>query len=117
MPRVVVDAERIEEAFTHIIGNALEASPEGATIQIRVVHDTGKKSVRIEVADTGVGIAPDYLKQVGTPFFTTKTGGVGLGIAIAKRILAAHGGTCDFKSRQNEGFTFIFCLPAVEMPS
>ena len=111
LPPVAMDADHMAEVFTHVLRNAMETSSEDGTVHIRAHYDIRHKSVRLDVADNGIGIPPENMKQIGQPFFTTKAGGVGLSLAITKRILTAHGGSFDFESRPDGGSTFVLRLP------
>ena len=69
------------------------------------------KGVRIEISDTGTGVAREHIKEIGRPFFTTKAGGIGLGAATAKRIVTAHGGSYEFRSTEGAGSTTTLTIP------
>jgi len=108
---VVGDKERIRQAISSIITNAIEAMPFGGTLKVRTTGD--ESEVEILISDTGEGIAPDDLPFVTDPFFTRKDagGGRGLGLAIAQEIIAQHGGSLRLSSRLNEGTTAQICIP------
>ena len=110
-PGLQGDPERLKEALLQLLLNSMEAMPEGGTVTVRAVAEPGRKGVRIEVRDTGEGVAPEHVKEVGRPFFTMKAAGVGLGVAIVRRILGAHGGSFEFRSVEGEGSTAIVTLP------
>jgi signal transduction histidine kinase len=74
----------------------------------------GERCVRIQISDTGPGIAPENLKQLFDPFFTTKKNGTGLGLAICQRIAQEHGGEIRAESETKKGATFSISLPAVQ---
>ncbi len=65
----------------------------------------------ITVSDTGEGIAPDLLKKIFLPFFTTKDKGVGMGLALAHKVITSHGGRVEVESRQGKGTMFTVILP------
>jgi two-component system sensor histidine kinase AtoS len=67
--------------------------------------------MRVTVGDTGEGIAPEALKKIFLPFFTTKDRGVGMGLALTHKIILAHGGRVEVKSRREKGTTFMVILP------
>ncbi|MFC1680137.1 PAS domain-containing sensor histidine kinase, partial [Elusimicrobiota bacterium] len=106
------DPDRLKEALLQILINSIEAMPDGGTITVMARMQAGRKGVRIEVRDTGGGVASEHVKEVGRPFFTMKAAGVGLGVAIARRILAAHGGSFEFHSTEGKGSTATMTLPA-----
>jgi signal transduction histidine kinase len=92
-----------EEAATDIVSNlvvnALEASPAGSSVSIRLVREAGNRTpVTLEVEDQGPGISPDLKEKIFQPFFTTRPGGTGLGLAIVARRVEEIGGAVDFIS-------------------
>ncbi|GIG23705.1 hypothetical protein Cch01nite_44290 [Cellulomonas chitinilytica] len=113
----VADAQRISQAVDNLISNALKFTPAGGRVVVECapVLDGG---ARLAVSDTGIGIAPDELSRLTTRFFRATTAtrraipGVGLGLAITKAVVEAHGGTLDILSSVGEGTTFAIALPA-----
>ncbi|MGZ7164231.1 MAG: ATP-binding protein, partial [Halobacteriota archaeon] len=89
--------------------NAVQAMPNGGTLTISAATDDG--SVMVSVHDTGVGIPDDIRDKLFTPLFTAKAKGTGLGLAVVKRIVDAHGGTITFESEEGKGTTFTVTLP------
>jgi signal transduction histidine kinase len=114
LPQVLVDRERIEHVFDNLLTNALRHTDRGGNVTLRAGAADDK--VRFEVQDTGQGIPEESLPRIFDRFFrvanTGRPGGAGLGLAIAREILAAHGGQIDVRSRLGEGTTFTFTLPA-----
>jgi signal transduction histidine kinase len=84
--------------------------PEGGTLTL--IAQREGNGVRLDVIDTGCGIPADQLPKLFRPFHTTKTNGHGLGLAIARKIVAAHGGTIDVQSEPGRGTQFTIRLPA-----
>ena len=109
LPSVSLDRDKLKQAFMNIVLNAMDAMPEGGTLEIVTLH--GADKVRINVVDTGVGIPPEDLNQLFEPFFTTKSQGTGLGLANAKRVLEQHGGDIRSKSVVGQGTTMSLWLP------
>jgi len=106
-----VNAEKILQVALNLIRNALQATREGGHIRIGLAR-AGDRA-RIEVADDGVGIAPEHLGRIWEPFFTTKgETGTGLGLGICKRIVEEHGGAIRVESALARGATFTVDLPA-----
>jgi PAS domain S-box-containing protein len=110
----------LRQAFSNLIGNAIDAMPSGGTLVIRATqthawNDADRPGVRITILDTGSGIAPQHRKNLFQPFFTTKEDvGTGLGLWITRSIVEKHGGTILVKSRNgaNEhGTAFSIFLP------
>ncbi|MEW5982533.1 MAG: ATP-binding protein [Acidobacteriota bacterium] len=106
---IPVDAQQMAMVFENLINNAIEAMPGGGTLSVSTAD--GPLSLRVEVRDTGLGIAPELTGRVGTPFFTTKAGGTGLGLAISRRVVEAHGGRLWFETRHGAGAVFQVELP------
>jgi PAS domain S-box-containing protein len=110
LPKIVVDKEMIERVFVNLANNGLHAMKNtGGTLKISV--KTTKELVKVSFTDTGVGIPKDNLKKIFTPFFTTKAQGMGLGLAICKRIVEKHEGSIAVESKIGEGSTFTVILP------
>jgi two-component system, NtrC family, sensor histidine kinase HydH len=90
--------------------NAIEAMPKGGTLTIAA--EQNDETVRLEITDTGTGIAEEEAKKILEPFYTTKAQGLGLGMPYAKKIIDQHGGTITLNSRIGEGTTISITLPA-----
>jgi signal transduction histidine kinase len=106
---VVVDAFQMKHAVLNLVLNALQATPSGGSIAI----ETGGDATRLEIAvrDTGEGIAEHALARVFDAFFTTREGGTGLGLPIARRIVESHGGALVIHSHEGEGTVARLSLP------
>lgn len=109
MPTVSVDSVQMFQVLENLIKNAVQAMPQGGLV--RVTTEVRGESCRIRVSDTGPGIPPEMLDTVFEPLVTTKRGGTGIGLALCKRIVDAHGGTLSVQSRPGEGATFQIDLP------
>ncbi|HXG08488.1 MAG TPA: PAS domain S-box protein [Gemmataceae bacterium] len=115
-PIIYADRQKLRQVFLNLLTNASDAIPEGGTLTLRSRPDTlegGEAAVRIEVADTGVGIPAAHLEKVFDPFFTTKEEGqgTGLGLAICRRVVEEHHGTIRIDSEVGKGTTLILVLP------
>jgi len=104
-----VDADLIKQALLNLFLNAQQAMPEGGDLMVRT-QPVGE-CVRIDVADTGVGIPPEHLEQVFHAYFSTKKNGTGLGLAMTHRIVGEHGGRILVESQPGEGTQFSILLP------
>jgi len=105
----VVDPRRLKEALVNLVQNAIEASPPGATVELDVRSQVD--GVEIVIADGGSGIAPETLARVGTPFFTTRANGTGLGVVLARTVVVHHGGNLNFDSTPGRGTRVTVRLP------
>jgi signal transduction histidine kinase len=106
---IVADNFQIKHALLNLVLNGLQATPGGGGVSI---ESTGSEGfIHIQVRDTGDGIPDDVLDKVFEVFFTTREGGTGLGLPIARRIVEAHGGTLDIASVFGKGTTATITLP------
>lgn len=109
LPEVALDPERIKEALLNLVINAVQASPEGEIVTLSV--SMGTDSLLCDVIDRGHGIAAGTMEKIFSPFFTTKKGGTGLGLYIARRIIEAHGGKITVLKGREQGVIFRVSLP------
>jgi signal transduction histidine kinase len=103
------DPRRLKEALINLVANAIEATPTGGNVQLRVRNGGG--NVTLEVKDSGRGINPDDLERLGTSFFTTRPNGTGLGVVLAQGVITQHGGSLSYASRVGHGTTATISLP------
>jgi PAS domain S-box-containing protein len=111
-----VDAAQIEDAVLNLIINAIDATEGKGDVRIRVAlsnnsSNEAEEEAIIEVSDNGRGISEADLARIFSPFFTTTTGGTGLGLPAVRRIARAHGGSVEVKSSVGKGATFTLRLP------
>jgi two-component system sensor histidine kinase PilS (NtrC family) len=109
---VQADREQLRQVWLNVAANAFEAMKSGGTLTLRW-RDEGPAQRAVEFEDQGVGIPAEHLGEIGKPFFTTKEGGTGLGVAIAQRIVERHVGSLSFESIPGQGTTVRITLPAV----
>jgi putative PEP-CTERM system histidine kinase len=109
----LADAPRLEQTLAHLVQNAIDASPPGEPIWMRVER-RGLEAV-IEVLDHGSGMSPEFLRnRLFKPFASTKEGGFGIGAYEARSLIAAMGGRLEVESREGEGTRFSVVLPVTE---
>jgi signal transduction histidine kinase len=109
-----LDRSRIERAFVNLVGNSLEAMPEGGQVRISASLENG--SALIQVEDTGPGIAPEIRANLFQPFVTAgKRNGLGLGLALTRQTVLEHGGDMWVASEPGRGARFFLRLPGAQM--
>lgn len=106
---IVGDPRRLKEALLNFVSNAIDATAEGGRIRVELAGEAAGATVR--VIDDGRGMQPDELARLGTPFFTTRPGGTGLGVVLAKAVIAQHGGEVAYESRPGQGTRVTVRLP------
>jgi signal transduction histidine kinase len=109
VPKIFIDPELIKTCIFNIILNAFQAMPSGGDLSIHTTASNDKTYIIIE--DTGVGIPKENMPKLFDPFFSTKSTGLGLGLALTKRVVEEHGGKVDFKSIEGKGSTVTLALP------
>ena len=125
LPDINGDAEQLRQVFINLILNAADAIKRSGNIEIvcRGTDYAGKRfgydpddltHIEIRISDNGPGIEPHLKDKVFIPFYTTKTKGTGLGLALCKRIVIHHGGSIHVESRKEEGTTFVIRLPSLK---
>ena len=119
LPQVAGDPESLMQVFLNLGQNALQAMPDGGTLEILTTRRRRSRLgygqfAEVRFRDTGIGIPRDRLKKLFIPFYTTKQKGTGLGLAISHRIINQHGGTIEVRSTIGQGSTFSVFLPAAE---
>ena len=109
IPRLSLDPELIKTCIFNIILNAFQAMPSGGELIIRAgMHN---EKVTVIITDTGIGVSRENLPKLFDPFFSTKSTGLGLGLAMTSRVIEEHGGKVDFQSAEGRGSTVTIYLP------
>lgn len=108
VPSVLLDEKEIRQLLLNLVRNGVEAMPDGGTVTITTREQDGR--VIMEIRDQGTGIPREILDRIGSPFFSTKENGTGLGLAVCYRIVEEHRAEIDFDSDGN-GTTFRVCFP------
>ena len=119
VPAIWADQEALYRAMVNLVANALDAMPRGGRLTLRVAWSepelagprVGARRVAVEVEDTGIGIDPADIDRVFHPFFSTKEGGTGLGLALTQKIVEDHEGSIDVRSTPGAGALFRILLP------
>ena len=119
LPDIRFDSSKLRLAIQNLIDNAIRYTPEGGKVTVTAGSDANKKNMRIDVADTGVGIPKDQQEKMFTKFFRAdnvvrmQTDGSGLGLLIVKNIVTKHNGQVSFVSEPGQGTTFTIHVPLV----
>ena len=123
-PFARVNAAQIQQVLINLLINARQAMPDGGVVTLRLAPDPAGRLAELSVIDRGIGIAPEHLRRIFEPFFSTKTGpdasgagGTGLGLAVCRDIVEAHHGRLRAESRQGQGSTFTLVLPTCPPPA
>jgi two-component system nitrogen regulation sensor histidine kinase GlnL len=121
IPETLLDADRLMQVFLNLARNALQAMDRKGTLSIATRFDLDHRlrdregeqrpTVLVEIADTGPGMSPEVLEKLATPFFTTRPGGTGLGVAVARHWVSRHDGTLVVESAPGEGTRVRVALP------
>ncbi|MGF7184643.1 signal transduction histidine kinase [Desulfitispora alkaliphila] len=111
LPEVKQDPDQIKKVFINIIKNCIEAMDKKGVLTITTNYIKDKEEVEITFKDTGCGMDEETLNKIGTPFYTTKEAGTGLGMLTCFRIVDEMGGSLNIKSKLGEGTTFIITVP------
>lgn len=115
LPQMWVDPVHLRRAVSNLIENALHYTPDGGVITVQIIHD--QEWVQIDIIDNGIGIGPEDLPHIFKRFYradkarSTVSGGAGLGLTIARRIVEGHNGRIDVETVPGQGSTFRIMLP------
>ena len=109
LPEVLVDPGQMKQVFLNLVKNAAESMPKGGTLNVRTCVENG--SIKIDFADTGEGIPTEMTEKIFVPFFTTKSYGTGVGLALSQKIVDDHEGKLSVFSETGRGSIFSIRLP------
>jgi signal transduction histidine kinase len=114
LPKILADRESLRSVLTNLVINAVEAiDGDGGSVSINLSL-ADEDFIKVQIVDTGCGIAADDISKIFEPYFSTKDTGTGLGLAIVKKAIDDHGGTINVTSKQGTGTTFTITLPVQE---
>jgi PAS domain S-box-containing protein len=113
LPALFLDEAQLWQAILNLIRNALEAMPDGGTLTVRTAH--AGHEVLLAISDTGRGMTELARQQLFKPFFSTKSGGTGLGLPLTQQIIAEHGGCIECETVEGHGTTFLIHLPLIDI--
>jgi signal transduction histidine kinase len=111
IPDFTGDETQLEQVLLNLLLNAQNAMPNGGHVLIRIYYDRDEALVQMEVSDNGPGIPEELQKKIFQPFFTTRTEGIGLGLATCLKNIQYHGGTIEVDSEPGHGTRFRITLP------
>lgn len=102
---VIADPRRLKEALLNLAANAVDATGPGGSVHVDLAREGGDDGAIVTIRDTGRGMMPETLTKLGTPFFTTREGGTGLGVVLARSVIVQHGGDIHYASELGRGTT------------
>lgn len=113
LPQVFVDGDKLRQVFLNVLRNAYEAVEEGGKINISLssLKERTRKMIKVDISDDGCGISKRDRDLVFELFYTTKTAGIGLGLAIARKIIEQHRGSIRIKENEKKGTSFEILIP------
>ena len=116
MPLIFLDAGQLGQVFVNLLINAVEAIQVSGTVSVQTHMSPDQDRLRVEIEDTGCGIAPEHMSRIFEPFFSTKSKGTGLGLAVSYGIVQNHQGTIRVTSQPGQGTCFTVELPILLRP-
>lgn len=114
LPLISADCNLIQQALVNIIQNAMEAMPDQGVLTLKSWLHSDVNMLVVSIADTGSGVAPEILSRVFEPFYTSKLDRLGLGLPVAHRIIAEHGGFINISSDENQGTRVHVYMPITD---
>ena len=103
LPLIQTDFDQLMRVCLNVISNAVSAMPEGGSLSLKTDENEGDGNMEISIADTGEGIPAKNMQKIFEPLFTTKARGIGLGLALCKKYVAAYGGKIEVESEVGKG--------------
>jgi signal transduction histidine kinase len=111
LPMILMDREQMKQAMLNLLLNAIQAMPQGGQLTLKGRNSKDGQWIQLSIEDTGTGISPEDIDKLFDPFFSTKEGGVGLGLSITHRIIDQHHGKIEVINAPEKGTIFTVWLP------
>jgi two-component system sensor histidine kinase AtoS len=111
LPMIQMDPEQMKQAMLNLLLNAIQAMPEGGQLTLKGQNSKEGQWIHLSIEDSGMGISPEDIDKLFDPFFSTKEGGIGLGLSITHRIIDQHHGKIEVESIPERGTIFTVWLP------
>jgi len=111
LPPILMDREQMKQVILNLLLNGVQAMPKGGHLSLKGHIPEGDHWIKLSIQDSGIGIPPEDIGRLFDPFFSTKEGGVGLGLSIAHRIIDQHRGKIEVESALGKGTLFTVWLP------
>ncbi|MGQ9616521.1 MAG: two-component system sensor histidine kinase NtrB [Spirochaetota bacterium] len=111
LPLIKADRDKMNQVFSNLIINALEAMPRGGELNITTAFSDGGDNIEVRVSDTGIGIPPEDKGKIFSPYFTTKKQGFGIGLSLIHSIIHGHQGKININTERKKGTEFVILLP------
>jgi two-component system sensor histidine kinase HydH len=111
LPPIIIDREQMKQVVLNLLLNAIQAMPEGGRLGLSSRVPEDNQWIQLSIRDSGIGIPPEDMDKLFDPFFSTKEGGIGLGLSIAHRIIDQHQGKIEVESAPRKGTLFTIWLP------
>jgi signal transduction histidine kinase len=111
LPPITIDKEQMKQVILNLLMNAIQAMPEGGRLKLIGQVSEDNHWIQFSIKDSGIGIPPEDMDKLFDPFFSTKEGGIGLGLSIAHRIIDQHHGKIEATSNPQKGTIFTLYLP------
>jgi signal transduction histidine kinase len=111
LPPIAIDKEQMKQVALNLLLNAIQAMPEGGRLKVSGKIPTGNQWIMLTIQDSGIGVPSKDMDRLFDPFFSTKEGGIGLGLSIAHRIIDQHHGRIEVESTPGKGTLFTIMLP------
>jgi signal transduction histidine kinase len=111
LPPILMDREQMKQVILNLLLNAVQAMPEGGNLTLRGQVSENSRWIILSIQDSGIGIPGEDINKLFDPFFSTKEGGIGLGLSLAHRIIDQHHGKIEVESTSGKGTLFVVWLP------